>query len=38
MKMLTKQIEKEIGQSFPIPAKVLNEWNIAKEDWDNFWK
>ena len=33
-----KQNEKQIDVSYPIPTRVLNEWGIAPEDWDNFWK
>jgi len=39
--MLVRQIksmEREIGVSYPIPNKVLNEWNVGPEDWEDFWK
>ena len=33
-----KTKEREGGISYPIPNKLLNEWNTAPEDWEAFWK
>ena len=33
-----RQNERQTGVSYPIPNKTLNEWNIAPEDWEVFWK
>ena len=33
-----KMVEQDAGVSYPMPAKVLSNMQIAKEDWDSFWK
>lgn len=33
-----KKVERDTGVTYPLPNKILNDLNIAKEDWDSFWK
>jgi len=35
---VVKENERQMGVSYPIPNKILNEWNVAPEDWEAFWK
>lgn len=38
MQKHVKQVEREIGVSYPVPIKVLSTMGVAPEDWDAFWK
>ncbi len=33
-----RRVEQDTGVSYPVPAKVLSDMGIGKEDWENFWR
>jgi hypothetical protein len=33
-----RQVERDIGVSYPIPTTLLSQWGIGLEDWEGFWK
>jgi len=38
MQRHVKRVERDTGVSYPMPIKVLSDMEIAKKDWDTFWK